>query len=250
MQSILLCEGKTDHTLLQVFLREAYGWEDEPNPVVQKSAPHIEKQTRRVLKRNDEKLTLMAVGGSSRLVEGLELVLKINQASYPPFDSFYNNIIIVTDNDDDTAIRTIIDNVSRTFLNYGVIIDGDLSECKWKHGKMPAGAGMNIPIKILVLAVPHDHHGAMETFLLDAVSESCEYEKNIVEKCRNLVATADPENRYLNQRCYFTKAEFAAYFCIRTPAEAYAERNELIKTGVKWSDYPKLRTEFGLLESI
>lgn len=67
-------------------------------------------------------------------------------------------------------------------------------------------------------------YGAMETFLLNAISEHDLYDADIIKKGNSFVEEVDPERRYLTKRRYITKAKFDVYFSVRTAAEQFAER--------------------------
>lgn len=91
--------------------------------------------------------------------------------------------------------------------------------------------------------------GALETFLLDAIAEKDEYDRRIIEKCRNFVDVIDPERRYLHKRRYMTKAKFDVYFSVRTAAEQFVERQNILRN-VEWEKYNKIQSSFGKLEEL
>lgn len=63
------------------------------------------------------------------------------------------------------------------------------------------------------------------------------------QKSRNLI------KRYLASRRYITKAKFDTYFSVRTPAEQFAERQQILKN-VKWEQYSKIQKDFVRLSEI
>ena len=67
--------------------------------------------------------------------------------------------------------------------------------------------------------------------------------------CKNLVDNVDPEKRYLTGRRIITKAKFDTYFSVRTPAEQFVERQDILKS-VKWEEYAKIQKDFELLNDI
>ena len=69
----------------------------------------------------------------------------------------------------------------------------------------------------------------METFLLDAIAKEDLYDGEIIRKCKAFVDQADPEKRYLSGRRLITKAKFDTYFSIRTSAEQFMERQNILK---------------------
>ena len=254
MNSVLLCEGESDLTLLQVFMCETGGWTDIPDRGVQNSALCIaddtgKKQRSRILKKNNDKLTIMSTGGCSRIPKALELVLKMtrNAAPPPPFEQAYKKIAIVTDNDEPGTTADTIDMIKNKLAAENIIVSEPFQDKKWISCKMTNSVGMTYEFEVLLLVIPFTHQGAIETFLLDAISANDPYDADIINKCKNFVATADPDPRYLKKRGDITKAEFATYFCIRTPSKAFIERRNVMKTGIRWSDYTLIQEDFSLL---
>lgn len=99
------------------------------------------------------------------------------------------------------------------------------------------------------MIIPFETTGALETFLLDAVSEQDAYDKEIIKKGNDFVDQIDPEKRYLNKRRYKTKAKFDVYFSIRTSAEQFAERRNILKS-VDWENYTRIQTDFEKLSEL
>ncbi|MBP0962609.1 MAG: DUF3226 domain-containing protein [Oscillospiraceae bacterium] len=247
-QSIILCEGNTDFSLLQIYMREVHNWNEDKS--YQKDVIKIPGQKSRMFNRAGDYLTVMATGGCTRITEGLELVLdRIIQAS-PPFESAFNKIVIVTDNDEIDTVETFVSNIENKLKEKAVSFSSNLKNKKWLDCKVTTSVGIPLDFQLLVLVIPFEHQGAMETFLLDAISENDSYDKALVDKCRDFVKKADPEKRYLKHRSLITKAEFSSFFCIRTPADAYSERSSLLKKDITWSEYSVIRKEFEFLKKL
>ena len=85
-----------------------------------------------------------------------------------------------------------------------------------------------------MLVIPFEETGAMETFLLNAIAEQDEYDKYIINQCNAFVDNVDNQRKYLNKRRYITKAKFDVYFSVRTSAEQFNERRNIIKN-VAWA---------------
>lgn len=71
----------------------------------------------------------------------------------------------------------------------------------------------------------------------------------MIEKCSDFVDAVDEEKRYLNSRRHITKAKFDACFSIRTPAEQFTERQNILKS-IAWETYTKLQKDFKLLSEL
>ena len=97
--------------------------------------------------------------------------------------------------------------------------------------------------------IPFTENGALETYLLDCISDSNEYDKEIINKGNSFVDTIDPEARYLHQRRLRTKAKFDVYFSVRTAVEQYYERQNILRS-VAWENYEMIRNDFKLFEDL
>lgn len=89
----------------------------------------------------------------------------------------------------------------------------------------------------------------METFLLNCISQKEEYDAKIIRKSKEFVNSVDKENRYLSKRRYITKAEFDVYFSIRTSADQFIERQNILKN-IEWENYVKIQEDFKKLEKL
>lgn len=76
MNSVILCEGSTDYTLLQYYMRKVHGWEDDPS--IQKGIFRVQRQQKsRILKRdNGDFLTIASAGGCGQLPAGVKAAVK------------------------------------------------------------------------------------------------------------------------------------------------------------------------------
>ena len=74
MNNVILCEGSTDYVLLQYYMRKAYRWCDDKD--IQRNILKMPGQKSRNLKRGEDILTVMAVGGCSQIGNGLKQMLE------------------------------------------------------------------------------------------------------------------------------------------------------------------------------
>lgn len=241
MNSIVLCEGSTDYVLLQYYMRTAHKWIDDTKK--QKNILRMPNQKSRNLIKNSDILTIMAVGGCSQFEKGLNMVLEKNQLSPPDNLNVYSKIIIVADRDEIDTEEKFILKLKKILEIYDVKYDFSLENNLWIKCSMKTKMGLLINFHILLLIIPFEEKGAMETFLLNAIKNKDSYDKDIIEKCNNLVDGIDPQKKYLTSRRYITKAKFDTYFSIRTPVEQYVERQNILKN-VKWEEYSNIQTAF------
>ncbi len=97
--------------------------------------------------------------------------------------------------------------------------------------------------------IPFEDTGAMETFLLDAIGKADPYDAKIISDCNQFVDNVDKKKKYLNKRRYITKAKFDVYFSVRTAAEQFVERQNILKN-IPWEDYTSIQKSFEKLGTL
>lgn len=248
MNSIILCEGSTDYVLLQYFMRVANGWQEDRSK--QQNLFKFDKQNSRKLFQGDSSLTIAAVGGSTRVTEGLKNVLLRNSLVAPTSENdFFDKIVVLTDRDEINTESELIRKIEDVFNANQVISNAVLNHNSWIKCSMQSRAGVRKEFEILVLIIPFEECGAMETFLLKAIAQKDVYDGNIINQCNSLVDTVDPERKYLNKRRLITKAKFDTYFSIRTSAAQFVERQDILKN-VNWEEYEAIQKQFVLLKEL
>ena len=155
----------------------------------------------------------------------------------------YNKIIILTDRDEVDTEVDFCTKISRILTARTVYTDQTIKNNEWVHCKMKNGQGKEISVDLLLLVIPFEQTGAMETFLLDAIAEMDTYDNTIIKQGNVFVDSVDPDKRYLSKRRYVTKAKFDVYFSVRTAAEQFVERQNLLKS-VPWEKYLLIQDSF------
>ncbi len=81
-----------------------------------------------------------------------------------------------------------------------------------------------------MLIIPEAHAGALETVMLDAISED-KYDKNIVDLCKKFVADMRTEaSKYISSSRLQLKAELGVTWAIQYPEKVFSMINEVIKS--------------------
>ena len=103
--------------------------------------------------------------------------------------------------------------------------------------------------EILLLIIPEAHAGALETVMLDAISEDA-YDKNIVDLCKNFVGKMRSEaSRYISSDRLQLKSVLGVTWAIQYPEKVFSLINEVIRE-VPRETYETLRECFKPLEEI
>ncbi len=247
MNSILLCEGSTDYTLLQYYMRKACHWKDDKDR--QEPIFKLSGQKSRKFFRGDDILTIASVGGCSRLMEGLRQALIRNRFASADSENAFDFMVIITDRDEANTEDELIQRIHEVFLEKSVCCTKEIYNNQWLRCEMENDMGEILSFSFLLMVIPFEENGAMETFLLNAIANEDVYDKEIIGKCSDFVEHIDPEKRYLSGRRIITKAKFDTYFSIRTSAEQFTERQNILKS-IKWEEYTVLQRDFKLLAEL
>lgn len=93
------------------------------------------------------------------------------------------------------------------------------------------------------------HNREMATSMMKTLTLSMTglYDAEIIRKGNQFVEEVDKERKYLTKRRYITKSKFDVYFSIRTAAEQFVERQNILKR-VPWEQYSQIQEEFQKLK--
>lgn len=242
MKSIILCEGGTDLTLIQYFMEKANNWRYD------KQVKLFKLKQAKQLKNNENILIIGATGGCSEIPKYFSDVLESNRYSSTPEET-YTNIVIITDRDEVGSFDEIKDKILEKLNLNGIEIEKDIENNSWIKCNCLDGKMDLINFKILLLVIPFEENGALETFLLNAISKNDDYDKEIINKGNRFVDEIDSEKRYLNRRRYVTKAKFDVYFSVRTSAEQFTERQNILRN-INWEKYEEIQESFKKLKEL
>ena len=228
-------------------MQKACGWEDSEKQ--QTGQFKIQGQKSRRLHKDESSLTIAATGGCSRMAAGLAEVLQKNYMESPVGDNYFQSIVLITDRDEVDTENAFIQEITDVLKKKNIILKGTIANNQWAICEMRTQAGDSIQMQLLIMVIPFEESGAMETFLLKAISDQDDYDKKIIEDCNNFIDSTDAERRYLRGRRRITKAKFDAYFCVRTAAEQFNQRRDIIKN-IPLENYDTIKNDFKRLKTI
>lgn len=248
MKSIILCEGGTDLTLIQYFMEKVNGWRYELNRTRHNSSKLSCFKQRKIFIKEDKILEIGATGGCSEIPKCFSKILN-SQRIGSNSEERYENIVIITDNDEIDTFDNMKTTLEKLFNEHSITIENNIVNDSWINCTCENGAQDIINFRVLLLIIPFDEEGALETFLLKAIASNDEYDNEIIEKGNDFVETVDPQKIYLSKRRYVTKAKLDVYFSIRTPVDQFTERQNILKS-INWEDYEYIRNSFKKLREL
>ena len=176
MKSIILCEGGTDLTLIQYFMEKVNGWKYHSN---RPKLFDLEQQKR--FKKEDKILEIGATGGCSEIPKCFSNILN-SQRIGSNSEERYENIVIITDNDEINTFNNMKATLENLFNKYSITIKNNIANDSWINCTCENGAQDIINFRVLLLIIPFEEEGALETFLLKAIASKDEYDNEIIEK--------------------------------------------------------------------
>lgn len=241
MNSIILCKGSSDFVLLQYYMRTVYGWTDERTQNIRLDS--IKRS--RTLKKDENLLTIGGCGGCSKIIPEFEKILQRNSIS--AVGEAFDKVVIITDRDEVGTEEEFIEKINTSVQKYQLMMKDDIKNNTWLSCEYQNGHGKKQIMELLLLVIPFEDTGAMETFLLNAIANDSAYDAEIIRKGNQFVEEVDKERKYLTKRRYITKSKFDVYFSIRTAAEQFVERQNILKR-VPWEQYSQIQEEFQKLK--
>lgn len=247
MKSIILCEGTTDLTLIQYFMEVVHGWKyiprkNEKNEKYDDKINDIKTAGKQIIKwfhKDDNLMAIFSVDGVSKIINEFGRQIEFNSIQGV---KLFDKIVLISDNDEAATINSFVSKINNVFKKY----DGNaMSLCndEWKSYSYKNTIGKYENIDVLLLIIPFSEKGAMETFLLDTIGDKSSTDKKVIEQCNKFIDNIDTDMKYLQKRREVTKAKFNTYFVIRTPAEAFGTRRDILQN-IKWEEYELIRKSF------
>jgi len=263
-KSIIICEGKKDAILLSYYLGKTYGWNSintKEGKEYIKANPDLKTALKVKLAINNDQqswewyysetslLAIYASGTNSNISDDFEQLLNLNEnASDEPFDK----IVIITDRDDEYVEKNICNNLTDICQKYSVTLSEKFKNNSWCPASYQKEGEEKI-LSILLMVIPNDELGTMETFLLNCISGKNDGEKQLVNKCKEFVGSAKQidyvKEKYLKERGITPKAEFAAYFAIASPNRTFDSGDKILKS-VPWEKYADMQKAFLLFKEL
>ena len=178
MNKIILCEGATDAILLSYYLEKTAGWKfcHKPPRDLQIKEDRIEESVNWYEKGKD-RLLICGVGGKDRIKPFFENKI---EPSIVNADSF-EKVALLLDRDD----RDIPSMENHASSMFSPIVSKAVQN-RWTANHYINGFGQDKTVEMLLVVIPEEHQGALETVLLDAIAEE-PYDAHIIECVESFV---------------------------------------------------------------
>lgn len=241
MNKLILCEGKTDAILLSYYLEKTCGWIHQNAPKsLNIKADETKGESAYWYRKESESLLICGVGGKDNF--GSFFREKIQSSLVDA--SAFSKIAVVTDHDDQ-AEESIIDCVCTSFKPIISNVEND----KWISNRYETSYEQEAFVDFLLVVIPADKEGALETLLLDAISEK-EYDEAIVRRSISYVDEIQPmAAKYLSKNRLKLKSYLGVIWAIQYPEKLFSFIDDQIRS-VKWEESQILAHCFKQLKRI
>ena len=184
-----------------------------------------------------DRLLICAVGGKDRFKAFFK-----SKIERPIIDSgAFSRLALVLDRDD-KEVKSI-ESHAASILKPVVT---KMRNNEWVSNVYEDAYSMEQKIETLLVAVPKEHQGALETLMMDSIAED-PYDAIIVEKSGVFVKEMKAfASKYIDGRRKEIKAHLGVTWAIQYPEKVFKLMNEQIQS-VKWEKSGVLRDCFGML---
>lgn len=241
MNKLILCEGATDAILLSYYLEKVAGWKfcRKPPKNLAIKENGIEESIN-WYEKDDDRLLICGVGGKDKIKTFFSTRIKPTIIKADAFEK----IALVLDRDD----RDIV-SIEKHALSAVSPVITKVENNKWITNDYFNGFGQIKSIAMLLTIVPIEHQGALETLLLDAISEN-QYDAHIVELVTDFVSKMRVEaGKYITSDRKELKARLGVTWAVQYPEKIFKLINEQI-VSVPWEKSEVLRQCFTELVGI
>lgn len=241
MNKLILCEGKTDAILLSYYLGKIAGWKFvKKGPSGLAIQQPNDNESISWYKKENDYLLICGVGGKDNFGNFFDERIKTPLVTTNAFDK----IALITDRDERT-----LENICASLTEDMSGFFADIQDRVWCNNSYYDGFGMEKTVELLLIVIPKEHSGALETVMLDAISEE-PYDKNIVEKTAAFVQQMRTEaDKYISTDRLQLKAHLGVTWAVQFPEKVFSMIDEQINS-VQWEQYDVLKECFGMLNEI
>lgn len=241
MNKVILCEGATDAILLSYYMQTCYGWQ-YCRKMPENLTIRIEEgnQTSNCYMKGDDRLLICAVGGKNNFSNFFTNYIMNPLVHGNAFDT----MVVITDCDDRIK-REIEQEMQGTFS--GIVTN--FKEGCWCKNEYIDAYKMQKTIRSLLIIMPKEHQGALETVMLEAIAEDT-YDANIVAASGEFVHQMRKiAEKYIPTDRIEMKARLGVTWAIQYPEKVFSRIDEQIRN-VSWEKSEILKIHFSILENI
>jgi len=244
MIRIILCEGKTDAVLLSYYLSRTVGWEyNKANKAFKIKLKNEENQYVGYYKKDEEELLICGVGGKTNFANFYRDYIEPYMMSGQNEDNSYRLAIVVDrdcDNDGDIE-RTLSDDLGECIT--------EVKNGRWIENSFNDSFEQQAKVDVLCIIIPVSQQGALETLLMDALSEDG-YRGNLISRSKCFVDNiSDEAKEIIHSERLKMKTKLGVSLAVLYPEKVFSLIDEQLKY-IEWDKSETLNECFSELIKI
>lgn len=244
IRGIVLCEGITDRVLLGNYIKTIKGW-----TFAKRNKPAIFYNEMIDWYEDDSNsfFGIWSVGGNSFDLAITDLMTVIKSGDEVP------KVVVVTDHDDSETAYARSSSIYNSCNDILEISEYDVDYYVSQNNKWIDVAFADLysrlrHMELCCLFVPKESEGALETFMLNCLSEHSIDKQEVIDQVKRFVAGLKSEV-YLTKRRERTKAELSVSISIFSPDRMFDTLIELINL-VDWTQFDSANSQFDVLKTL
>lgn len=240
MYGIILCEGETDAILISYYLHKTLTYSFvKKAPAKLPALTNISKSINWYKGAHDNYIAICPIGGAD-FMKAVKEVIRYNKAADE--DDVFQKLVLVMDNDDESVCDSVKE-IGKTLF-----CKRELSAGNWESFAYDNDFAQHICGEIACILQPNDEHGALEIFVLQALSQDDEEVENAVRQVKEFVGGFQSK-RYLRHRRDRVKAHLSVSLAVMCPSKTFTTIDEFLN-GIEWNDYQLYQKQFKLFDNM
>ena len=214
MNKLILCEGETDAILLSYYLGAVSGWQFSKKPPANIAVkPDRFEQSVNWYEKGEDRLLICSAGGKDNMGSFFrdKIIRTITDA-----DAF-SRMAVVLDRDDKRT-GSIEAHASSIFRP---VVTSMRNNC-WTENQYINGFGVVQTLETLLVVIPQEQQGALETVMLQAISED-PYDARIVKQAGSFVKDMrETASKYISSNRKELKAHLGVTWAVQYPEKVFS----------------------------
>lgn len=244
IKAIILCEGETDQILIGLYLESISQYHYITNKKFENI--FINEKINWYTDNSDNIIGIWDNGGNN-----FDSSIKNICDREKNIEHLIEHVVIITDHDDETVEndkpKKIYELLS-SGLGTNSQLTNTLKNNEWLTFNFEAPFSCAAQMKVCYLLVPLEEQGALETYMLSALTEDKAEQKEVIEQAKEFIENIHTEV-YLKGRRLRTKAVMGVSLSVFNPEGIFRIMNEILHS-VNWSKFEISQRQFRIISDL
>ncbi|MBQ6783916.1 MAG: hypothetical protein IJP63_07940 [Acholeplasmatales bacterium] len=249
MNSLILCEGKSDAIIISYLMIKKYGFEYNADKEFNKNmTPKIDEKgdvsVNWYTRSNGDNLMICGVGGFNNISKFFDKYISSIQLADYNDEKIFSKILIVCDRDNNTSEKiedAVNNNIEKIEVNFKNSI--------WNRVDYNSDFNVKKSFNSYLLIIPTSEEGALEEVVLKALAENDDSSCIVKSSISFVDNIREDASKYLNKKRYISKAKVGVTFAVMFPEKLFNFIDEILKS-IEWDKYKSMIQSFDVLAEI